>query len=104
MWRVANLTQWSIDIIGSVLPFQSPARILHLWIRLGTIFYLGYLAFEIPQNLALQRFPVGKWMRLAAHTLHGAPFSEVIPLVLIYSSGVLLYVAMRLARTLPVSS
>jgi hypothetical protein len=29
---------------------------------LGTIFYLAYLAFEYPQNLALQRFPVGKWM------------------------------------------
>ncbi|KAF8500313.1 major facilitator superfamily domain-containing protein [Russula emetica] len=32
--------------------------------QLGTIFYLGYLAFEFPQNLALQRFPVGKWMSL----------------------------------------
>ena len=31
--------------------------------RLGTIFYLGYLVFEFPQNLCLQRFPVGKWMR-----------------------------------------
>ncbi|CAA7262313.1 unnamed protein product [Cyclocybe aegerita] len=31
---------------------------------LGTIFYLSYLAFEFPQNLALQRFPVGKWMSL----------------------------------------
>ncbi|KAH7880068.1 MFS general substrate transporter [Lentinula edodes] len=29
---------------------------------LGTIFYLSYLVFEYPQNLALQRFPVGKWM------------------------------------------
>ena len=27
---------------------------------LGTIFYLSYLLFEYPQNLALQRFPVGK--------------------------------------------
>jgi hypothetical protein len=32
--------------------------------RLGTIFYLAYLLFEYPQNLALQRFPVGKWMSL----------------------------------------
>ncbi|KAF8268361.1 MFS general substrate transporter [Lactarius quietus] len=31
---------------------------------LGTIFYLSYLVFEFPQNLALQRFPVGKWMSL----------------------------------------
>ncbi|GAB1521883.1 hypothetical protein RhiTH_004982 [Rhizoctonia solani] len=27
-----------------------------------TIFYIAYLVFEYPQNLALQRFPVGKWM------------------------------------------
>ncbi|KAG8783282.1 hypothetical protein FRC12_019886 [Ceratobasidium sp. 428] len=32
----------------------------HNW--LGTIFYIAYLVFEYPQNLALQRFPVGKWM------------------------------------------
>ncbi|KAF5365557.1 hypothetical protein D9757_010906 [Collybiopsis confluens] len=31
---------------------------------LGTIFYLSYLIFEWPQNLALQRFPVGKWMSI----------------------------------------
>jgi len=31
---------------------------------LGTIFYLSYLVFEFPQNLALQRFPVAKWMSL----------------------------------------
>ena len=30
---------------------------------LGTVFYLSYLVFEYPQNLALQRWPVGKWMR-----------------------------------------
>ncbi|KAI0937983.1 hypothetical protein AcV7_003302 [Taiwanofungus camphoratus] len=29
---------------------------------LGTIFYLSYLVFEYPQNLALQRLPVGKWL------------------------------------------
>ncbi|KAF7322485.1 hypothetical protein HMN09_00026900 [Mycena chlorophos] len=29
---------------------------------LGSIFYFSYLLFEYPQNLALQRFPVGKWM------------------------------------------
>ncbi|PPR05104.1 hypothetical protein CVT26_012340 [Gymnopilus dilepis] len=29
---------------------------------LGTIFYLSYLVFEYPQNLALQMLPVGKWM------------------------------------------
>ena len=31
--------------------------------RLGAVFYLGYLVFEFPQNLALQRFPVAKWIR-----------------------------------------
>ncbi|KAF9484670.1 MFS general substrate transporter [Pholiota conissans] len=31
---------------------------------LGTIFYLAYLTFQYPQNLALQKFPVGKWMSI----------------------------------------
>ncbi|KZV92894.1 MFS general substrate transporter [Exidia glandulosa HHB12029] len=31
---------------------------------LGTIFYISYLVFELPQNLALQRFKVGKWMSI----------------------------------------
>ncbi|THG96614.1 hypothetical protein EW026_g5249 [Hermanssonia centrifuga] len=31
---------------------------------LGTAFYLFFLAFEWPQNLALQYFPVGKWMSI----------------------------------------
>ncbi|SJL04531.1 related to permease of the major facilitator superfamily [Armillaria ostoyae] len=31
---------------------------------LGTIFYLSYLVFEFPQNLCLQRFPVGRWMSI----------------------------------------
>ena len=29
---------------------------------LSSIFYFGYLLAEWPQNLALQRFPVGKWL------------------------------------------
>ncbi|KAG2114300.1 uncharacterized protein F5147DRAFT_570447 [Suillus discolor] len=32
--------------------------------ELGTAFYLSYLIFEYPQNLTLQRFPVGKWMSI----------------------------------------
>ncbi|KAJ3755153.1 MFS general substrate transporter [Lentinula raphanica] len=35
---------------------------------LSSVFYLSYLAFEYPQNLALQRFPVGKWMRRVLFT------------------------------------
>ena len=30
---------------------------------LSTVFYLFFLGFEWPQNLALQYLPVGKWMR-----------------------------------------
>ncbi|KAJ7339790.1 MFS general substrate transporter [Mycena albidolilacea] len=30
--------------------------------QLGTIFYLAYLVMQFPQNLALQRFPIAKWM------------------------------------------
>ncbi|KAF7346942.1 MFS general substrate transporter [Mycena venus] len=29
---------------------------------LGSAFYIGYLVFQYPQNLALQYFPVGKWV------------------------------------------
>lgn len=29
---------------------------------LSSIFYFGYLLAEWPQNWALQRFPVGKWL------------------------------------------
>lgn len=29
---------------------------------LSSIFYFGYLLAEYPQNWALQRFPVGKWL------------------------------------------
>ena len=41
---------------------------------LGTIFYLFFLVFEWPQNLALQYLPVGKWMRwvLAAGVSDGS--------------------------------
>ncbi|KAJ3809062.1 MFS general substrate transporter [Lentinula aff. lateritia] len=36
-------------------------------VRLGTIFYLSYLVFEYPQNLALQRFPVVWSIALCCH-------------------------------------
>ena len=58
------------------LLYNRPVYVLFQWIRLGAIFFLGYLAFEFPQNLALQRFPVGKWLRFVAHPLHGAQHSE----------------------------
>ena len=68
--RILTVNEISLkDIIGSSFlaggsGFSSP-RIY----RLGTAFYLGYLAFEFPQNLALQRFPVGKWIRqVSQHT------------------------------------
>lgn len=40
---------------------------------LGSIFYFAYLLFEYPQNLALQYFPVGKWMRQANSWMYLAP-------------------------------
>ncbi|KAG1798879.1 MFS general substrate transporter [Suillus plorans] len=36
--------------------------------ELGTAFYIGYILFEYPQNLALQRFPVGKWISINIFT------------------------------------
>jgi MFS family permease len=59
---------WLADIIGCVSPLKYPKQHLITLTRLGTIFYLSYLAFEFPQNLALQRFPVGKWMRHVTHS------------------------------------
>jgi hypothetical protein len=51
-----------IDITGQSLD-RSVSDPYLCFRRLGTIFYISYLAFEFPQNLALQRFPVAKWMR-----------------------------------------
>ncbi|KJA18418.1 hypothetical protein HYPSUDRAFT_218219 [Hypholoma sublateritium FD-334 SS-4] len=31
---------------------------------LGTVFYISFFAFQYPQNLAIQRYPVGKWMSI----------------------------------------
>ncbi|KAA1469408.1 MFS general substrate transporter [Dentipellis sp. KUC8613] len=31
---------------------------------LGAVFYLSYLVFQYPQNLALQYFPIGKWISI----------------------------------------
>ncbi|TFY80577.1 hypothetical protein EWM64_g3440 [Hericium alpestre] len=50
---------------AAILGIQTSAHLTtnqYNW--LGTVFYLSYLVFEFPQNLALQRFPVGKWMSL----------------------------------------
>ncbi|KAJ7702547.1 hypothetical protein B0H16DRAFT_1902473 [Mycena metata] len=58
---IAKTTLGSSAILG----IQKATRLTtnqYNW--LGTIFYLSYLAFEFPQNLALQRFPVAKWMSL----------------------------------------
>ncbi|KIL00953.1 hypothetical protein PAXRUDRAFT_821163 [Paxillus rubicundulus Ve08.2h10] len=57
----------SIAILSSqTVPFRRESAHLNAtqfnW--LGTIFYFGYLLFQYPQNLALQRFPVGKWMSI----------------------------------------
>jgi hypothetical protein len=53
---------------------------------LGTIFYLSYLTFQYPQNLALQKFPVGKWMRFANPLFRQATNSET-KTVSIFLSG-----------------
>ena len=60
-------------------------------LRLGTIFYLAYLVFEYPQNLALQRFPVGKWIRCATTSdrISDRPHTR-LPSVNIFSWGIAL--------------
>lgn len=57
----------SLSLLVSLIQSRPHRNSAHLnatqfnW--LGTIFYFSYLIFQYPQNLALQRFPVGKWMR-----------------------------------------
>ena len=46
---------------------------------LGTIFYFSYLLFQYPQNLALQRFPVGKWMTCVLDPIYHFPFFIYLP-------------------------
>ncbi|KAI0065983.1 MFS general substrate transporter [Artomyces pyxidatus] len=50
---------------SAILGIQSSAHLTtgeFNW--LGTIYYIGYLVGQYPQSLALQRYPVGKWMSL----------------------------------------
>ncbi|CAA7262330.1 unnamed protein product [Cyclocybe aegerita] len=57
---------WTSRRSGMLLLWASGRESAHLTTNeynwLGTIFYLSYLAFEFPQSLCLQRFPVAKWM------------------------------------------
>ncbi|KAF8214279.1 MFS general substrate transporter [Mycena galopus ATCC 62051] len=48
---------------AAVLGIEQGAHLTVDQSRLGTIFYISYLAFEFPQNVALQRFPVARWIR-----------------------------------------
>lgn len=56
----ADKTTLGQSSILGILPGAHLSQNQFNW--LGTIFYLSYLVFEYPQNLALQKFPVGKWM------------------------------------------
>ncbi|KAJ7915331.1 MFS general substrate transporter [Mycena leptocephala] len=47
---------------ASVLGIKQGAHLTTDQRRLGTIFYISYLILQFPQNLALQRFPVAKWI------------------------------------------
>ncbi|KAI0318837.1 major facilitator superfamily domain-containing protein [Amylostereum chailletii] len=50
---------------SAVLGLQQTAHLTQNQFNwLGTVFYLSYLVFQYPQNLALQYLPVGKWMAL----------------------------------------
>ncbi|KAK0491544.1 major facilitator superfamily domain-containing protein, partial [Armillaria novae-zelandiae] len=54
-----------LHIIPLIIQYMDKATLGNaaiLGLLLGTIFYLGYLVFEFPQNLCLQRLPVGKWL------------------------------------------
>ena len=73
--------EWVACLCPRYTHTSSPRKGAHLnatqfnW--LGTIFYFSYLLFQYPQNLALQRFPVGKWMRYSASSLSPAPLTAL---------------------------
>ncbi|KAG6866173.1 hypothetical protein C0991_007723 [Blastosporella zonata] len=58
---------------------------------LGTVFYISYLVFEFPQNLALQRFPVGKWMSFGTLHIKTAKFASWQWLMII--TGIITFLA-----------
>ncbi|KAJ7060462.1 MFS general substrate transporter [Mycena amicta] len=61
-------TQLSLSLPVQTLTLLAYRQATHLntdeynW--LSTCFYLAYLVMEFPQNLALQRFPVAKWLSI----------------------------------------
>lgn len=60
MMQFADKTTLGQSAVLGLLPDDRLSQNQFDW--LSTVFYLFYLAFEFPQNLALQRFPVGKWV------------------------------------------
>jgi len=60
MMQFADKTTLGQSAVLGLLPGAHIDQNQFNW--LGTIFYLFFLFFEYPQNLALQYFPVGKWM------------------------------------------
>ncbi|KAF6763855.1 major facilitator superfamily domain-containing protein [Ephemerocybe angulata] len=58
----ADKTTLGQSAVLGIIPSNKLSQNQFNW--LGTIFSLSFLFFEYPQNLALQRFPVGKWMSL----------------------------------------
>ncbi|KAI0797539.1 major facilitator superfamily domain-containing protein [Abortiporus biennis] len=60
MMQFADKTTLGQSAVLGLLPGAHINQDQFNW--LGTIFYLFFLAFEYPQNVALQYLPVGKWM------------------------------------------
>ncbi|TFK76190.1 MFS general substrate transporter [Pluteus cervinus] len=58
----ADKTTLGQSAVLGIIPGANLSKNQFNW--LGTIFYLSFLVFEYPQNLALQRYPVGKWMSI----------------------------------------
>ncbi|KIY73206.1 MFS general substrate transporter [Cylindrobasidium torrendii FP15055 ss-10] len=58
----ADKTTLGQSAVLGILPGANLTQNQFNW--LGSVFYLSFLAFEYPQNMALQRWPVGKWMSI----------------------------------------
>ncbi|KAJ8079155.1 hypothetical protein PM082_013443 [Marasmius tenuissimus] len=58
----ADKTTLGQSAILGIIPGAKLTQTEFNW--LGAVFYISYLVFQYPQNLALQRYPVGKWMSI----------------------------------------
>ncbi|KAM3470125.1 hypothetical protein MY5147_006608 [Beauveria neobassiana] len=63
LWRIVPFLCIGYHLISAILGILKDAHLnANQYNWLSSIFYFGYMIAEFPQNWALQRFPVAKWL------------------------------------------